>query len=58
VYFKVLGHELSAGTLAEFHGKTVGGHKLISDPDKLFTLAKGGELDQLNALYVGPETRG
>lgn len=58
VYVKVLRRELPVSALEEFRGKTVGGHTLISDPDQLFTLAKGGELDQLDALYVSPETRG
>jgi hypothetical protein len=58
VYFKVLRRELPASALEEFRGETVGGHKLLSDPDRLFTLATGGELDQLDALYVSPETRG
>jgi hypothetical protein len=54
----VLRRDLPASALEEFRGKTVGGHVLISDPDLLFTLAKGGELEQLDALYVSPETRG
>jgi hypothetical protein len=44
--------------LQQFRGKKVGGHELISDADRLFTLVEGGELDQLDALYVSPETRG
>ena len=43
--------------LAEFRGKTVGGHELLSDPDRLTTLLKGGALDRLRDLYVSPETR-
>lgn len=58
VWTKVLPGELPPRALEEFRGKTVGGHKLISDPNRLFILAEGGELDQLDALYVGPETRG
>ena len=45
-------------TLQQFHGKNVGGQELISDPDRLFALAEGAKLDQLDALYVSPETRG
>ena len=37
--------------------KTVGGHELLSDPDRLTTLLKGGALDRLRDLYVSPETR-
>jgi hypothetical protein len=58
VYLKVLRGDLPASALDEFRGKTVGGHRLISDPDLLFTLAKGGELEQLDTLYVSLETRG
>ncbi len=58
VFNQVLGRELPSSALEEFRNKRVGGHKLISDPDQLFTLAEGGELDQLDALYISPETRG
>lgn len=55
---KVLRGELPPRALEEFRGKKVGGYELISDPDRLFTLVEGGELDQLDALYVSPETSG
>lgn len=58
VWMKVLRRELPPTALEEFRGKTVGGHELLSDSDRLFTLAKGGELDQLDVLYVSPETHG
>jgi hypothetical protein len=58
VWMKVLRRDLPPSALEEFRGKTVGGHELLSDSDRLFTLAKGGELDQLDVLYVSPETHG
>ena len=58
VLIRVLRGELPPSALEEFRDKTVGGHELISDADRLFTLAAGGELDQLDALYISPETRG
>lgn len=54
---RVLRGELPPTALAEFRGKTVGGHELLSDPDRLTTLLKGGALDRLRDLYVSPETR-
>ena len=57
VWGRVLRGELPATALAEFRGKTVGGHELVSDPDRLTTLLKGGALDRLRGLYVSPETR-
>jgi hypothetical protein len=58
VWRAVLRGDRPASKLAEFRGKTVGGHELISDPARLVTLAKGGALDHLDILYVSPETRG
>jgi hypothetical protein len=58
VWRRVVRNELPSGALQEFRGAKVGGHKLLSNSDRLFTLAHGGELDQLDALYVIPETRG
>ena len=58
VVMRVLRGQEPASALDQFRGKTVGGHELISDPDRLFTLAERTDLDQLDALYVSPETRG
>lgn len=56
VWIKVLRGELPPSALEEFRGKRVGGHELISDSGQLFILAKESELDQLDELYVSPET--
>jgi hypothetical protein len=45
-------------SLKQFRRKKIGGHELLSNSDRLFILAEAGELDQLDALYVAPETRG
>ena len=58
VWIKVLRGELSPSALEEFRDRKVGGHALINDPDRLFELLRGGELSQLDAVYVSPETRG
>lgn len=58
VVTSVLGGKLPPSALEQFRGVRVGGHELISDPDRLFTLATAGALSQLDALYVSPETRG
>jgi hypothetical protein len=58
VWMKVLRRDLPPSALEEFRGKKVGGHELLSDPDRLFILAEAGVLNQLDALYVTPETRG
>lgn len=58
VALKVLQRELPPNTLEQFRGMRVGGHELISDGDRLFTLAAAGVLGQLDVLYVSPETRG
>ena len=55
---RVLGKKLPPSALEQFRGARVGGYELISDPDLLFTLANRGVLDQLDILYVSPETRG
>jgi hypothetical protein len=54
----VLRGERPASDLDEFRSKTVGGHELISDRERLMTLAKGGVLNQLDTLYTSPETHG
>ena len=46
-----------ASALEQYRGKTVGGYALISDFNLLSALAQGGVLDQLDSLYVSPETR-
>jgi hypothetical protein len=56
VYLGVLRGDLQPSALEEFRGKTVGGHELLTDSNRLFILAEGGVLDQLDALYVSPET--
>jgi hypothetical protein len=40
------------GALEEFEGKSIGGHRLITDPETLSSLAQAGalELDQIYAL--------
>jgi hypothetical protein len=53
---KVLEGELPPNALDQFRGVQVGGHELLSDADRLFTLATAGVLSQLDALYVSPET--
>ncbi len=55
---KVLDGKLPPSALEQFREMRVGGHVLISDPDRLFELLRGGELSQLDAVYVSPETRG
>jgi hypothetical protein len=57
VWGRVLRSELPPTALVEFRGKTIGGHELVSDLDRLTTLLKGGALDRLRDLYVSPETR-
>ena len=58
VAVKVLDGKLPATALEQFRDKRIGDQILISDPDRLFELLKGGELSQLDAVYVSPETRG
>jgi len=57
VWGRVLRGDLLPTALTEFRGKTVGGHELVSDPDRLTTLLKGGALEALRDVYVSPETR-
>jgi hypothetical protein len=58
VWRGTLRNEQPPSALEKFRGKTVGGRELISDYDRLVTLVKGGALDDLDILYVSPETRG
>jgi hypothetical protein len=41
-----------ASALQQFRGRKVGGHELLSDYERLRTLARAGVLGQLDALYV------
>lgn len=52
---RVLQGELPPSALEEFRGVKVGGRELVSDYDQLRSLGEG-ILDQLDALYVAPET--
>jgi hypothetical protein len=54
-YSRVLEGKKSESALAKFRGKTVGGHKLISDFNRLSILAQAGVLGQLDTLYVSPD---
>lgn len=58
VVAKVLEGKLPPSALEQFRGLRVGGHELLSDADRLCTLASAGVLSQLDALYVSPEARG
>jgi hypothetical protein len=53
---RVLGGKEPASALEQFFGKTVGGQELITDFDLLSVLAQAGVVDQLDSLYVTPET--
>jgi hypothetical protein len=57
VYRGVLDRKLPNSALRSFAGETVGGHKLLSNPERLSVLVRGGELDQLDVLYVSPGAR-
>lgn len=50
IYFGVLEGKLPASALKRFRGKTVGGRKLLTNPERLFELAHGGEPDKLGSL--------
>ena len=52
---RVLAGDEPVIALAEYRGKKVGGHELISDYSRLTTLAQAGVLGQLENLYVSPE---
>lgn len=54
-YQRVLRGEAPASALAQFRDKKVGGHKLISDFDRLSILAQAGVTGQLDTLYVSPD---
>jgi hypothetical protein len=50
----VLANRKPGSILRRFRNKTVGGARLLSDPQRLFKLARGGEIEDLGALYVSP----
>jgi hypothetical protein len=54
VVTKVLAGKLPPTALEQFRGMQIGGHELLSDADRLFTIAKSGL--PLDALYVSPGT--
>jgi hypothetical protein len=56
VVIGVLREREPASTLNQFRGKKVGGRKLISDSERLLKMARGGELDHLEDVYVSPGT--
>src|SRR5437879_120627 len=53
---RVLRGDEPASALDQFRGKSVGGHPLITDINVLSEPARGGVLDQLDSLYVTPDT--
>jgi hypothetical protein len=53
---KVLRGDEPASALHQFRGKSVGGHPLVTDINALSEPAHGGVLDQLDSLYVTPDT--
>jgi hypothetical protein len=54
-YSRVLEGKEPASALEQFRGKTVGGHQLISDFERLSILAQAGVVGQLDTLYVSPD---
>jgi hypothetical protein len=55
-YLGVLANRKQGSILRRFRNKTVGGVKLLADAETLFRSARGGIVDDLDALYVSPET--
>jgi len=56
-YTSAVGHFLRTGEsdrLAEFEGREISSHPLITDPETLTELAQAGALE-LDELYVHPE---
>lgn len=56
-YMSAVGKYLRAGDvdgLAEFQGRSIAGHVLITDPDILSSLAEAGALT-LDEIYASPE---
>jgi hypothetical protein len=58
VVMRVLRGEEPDSSLKQFRNETVGGHKLLTSPYRLSLLAEAGIPDQLESLYVSPDTRG
>lgn len=54
---RVLRGDEPASSLKQFRGRKVGGHKLTSNFDRVLALAQADLPDQLDSLYVSPETR-
>jgi hypothetical protein len=57
-YMSAVGQYLKSGkteALEEFAGQSIAGHKLITDPDALSSLAQAGALE-LDRIYVLPES--
>jgi hypothetical protein len=57
-YMSAVGNYLRTGetdALAEFEGQSISGHRLITDPDTLSSLAQAGAL-QLDEIYALPES--
>jgi hypothetical protein len=57
-YMSAVGKYLRTGdtdTLEEFAGQSIAGHRLITDPDTLSSLAQAGGL-QLEDIYARPES--
>jgi hypothetical protein len=51
----VLANRKIGSILRKFRNETVGGVRLLADPERLFESARGGALDNLDALYASPE---
>ena len=57
-YMSAVGNYLRTGdtdALEEFEGQSIAGHRLITDPDTLSSLAQAGSL-QLEDIYAVPES--
>jgi hypothetical protein len=50
----VLANRKPGSILRQFRNKTIGGVRLLANPQRLFNLARGGEIEDLGALYVSP----
>lgn len=55
-FIQVLRRQEPASILDQFLGKTVGGRELISVFDRHSAFVQAGVLEQLDSLYVSPET--
>jgi hypothetical protein len=52
----VLANREKSSVLRKYQNKTVGGVKLLADAETLFESARSGAIDDLDALYVSPES--